>query len=78
MLSSRRGGREHLLAPLPEGRRARGLRRTPDAVVQALVLESVGTCLAVLKGRRERRVRDFLGFAAQTLTGPPVPLAAVR
>ena len=51
----------------------------PDLVyVPVLDLEPVGTCLAVLKGRRERRVRDFLAFAAQTLVGEPAPLAAVR
>jgi DNA-binding transcriptional LysR family regulator len=57
---------------------ARSYSRPDLAYVPVLDLEPVGTCLAVLKGRRERRVRDFLGFAAQTLAGPPAALAAVR
>jgi DNA-binding transcriptional LysR family regulator len=57
---------------------ARSYSRPDLAYVPVLDLEPVGTCLAVLKGRRERRVRDFLAFAAQTLAGPPAALAAVR
>ena len=56
---------------------ARSYSRPDLAYVPVLDLEPVGTCLAVLKGRRERRVRDFLSVAAQTLAGPPAALAAV-
>jgi DNA-binding transcriptional LysR family regulator len=38
---------------------------------------AVETCLAVAKGRRERRVLDFLALATETLREEPAPLAAV-
>ena len=57
---------------------ARSYSRADLVHVPVLDLEPVGTCLAVLKGRRERRVRDFLAAAARTLVGEPAPLAAVR
>ena len=37
----------------------------------------VETCIAVAKGRRERRVRDFVNFAAQALSERPPRLTAV-
>lgn len=40
-------------------------------------LAPVDTCLAVVKGRRERRIRDFVTVATQTLDAGQVRLSAV-
>ena len=51
----------------------------PDLVfIPVTDLEHVETCIAVLKGRRERRVRDFVTLAVETLGEKPVHLAAVE
>lgn len=51
----------------------------PDLIyVPVTDSEPVETCIAVAKGRRERRIRDFVTVATQTLGGEqPVRLAAV-
>ena len=50
----------------------------PDLVyLRVTDAEPVETCIAVADGRRERRVRDFVSFAARTLGEPQVQLAAV-
>jgi DNA-binding transcriptional LysR family regulator len=50
----------------------------PDLVYRPVTdLPPVETCIAVLKGRRERRVRDFVTCAADTLGEQRVRLAAV-
>ena len=50
----------------------------PDLVfIPVTDLDQVQTCIAVLKGRRERRIRDFVSIAVAILGEKPVQLAAV-
>ncbi|MDO9409061.1 LysR family transcriptional regulator [Patulibacter sp.] len=56
---------------------ARSYTRPDLVLVPVRDLARVETCLAVAKGRRERRVVDFLRLATEILREPPVRLAAV-
>lgn len=50
----------------------------PDLVYRPIVdAVPMETCLVVAKGRRERRIREFLSIAAKTLDPQPVALVAV-
>ena len=50
----------------------------PDLVYRPVVdAIPVETCLVVAKGRRERRIREFLSIAVQTLDPQPAALVAV-